>query len=113
MALGTKKNKYCYFQLGESDGSLNLPPLPDAKEVVPSGPTDSVPILPIPKGVRPTLAKYRWLQESKSFLIYSTPTSYYVVEVAFTNRWCSRFSYGSEADVDFYSVRICFCHKEI
>ena len=54
------------FELSETD-MQDLPPFPDPKggggsgPVVPSGPSgDTGPILPVPKGIRPTLAKYRF-----------------------------------------------------
>jgi hypothetical protein len=45
------------FQLSETDNQ-SLPPFPDPKEIVPGAP-DTGPILPVPRGIRPTLAKYR------------------------------------------------------
>ena len=52
------------FELNDSD-TQDLPPFPDPKEetrVPPSGgPTDTRPILPVPVGIRPTLAKYRYV----------------------------------------------------
>ncbi len=47
-----KKNNIS--QLGDSEHVSDLPPLPEPKD----GP-DTGPILPVPKGIRPTLAKYR------------------------------------------------------
>lgn len=41
-----------------------LPPLPDAKETYITDPQDVGPILPVPRGIRPTLSKYRYVQLS-------------------------------------------------
>ena len=47
-------------QLNDSEGTQdNIPPLPDARDPVVGAPADTGPILPVPKGIRPTLAKYR------------------------------------------------------
>lgn len=46
------------LQLSDSDTPQDLPPLPDGKD--PAGlPQDTGPIMPVPRGIRPTLAKYR------------------------------------------------------
>jgi len=55
------------LQLSETDNQ-DLPPFPDAKEIVPGAP-DTGPILPVPKGIRPTLAKYRYLGFTSSIPI--------------------------------------------
>ena len=48
------------FKLNDSEGTQdNIPPLPDARQAVVGAPADTGPILPVPKGIRPTLAKYR------------------------------------------------------
>jgi hypothetical protein len=53
------------FQLSESEGHQDLPPFPDCKDPTSSAVgqqqnQDQGPILPVPRGVRPTLAKYRF-----------------------------------------------------
>ena len=54
------------FQLSETDDQ-ELPPFPPAKDIKDQnvqpnggGAPDSGPILPVPHGIRPTLAKYRF-----------------------------------------------------
>ena len=54
------------FQLSETDDQ-ELPPFPPAKDIKDQnvnpnggGVPDSGPILPVPHGIRPTLAKYRF-----------------------------------------------------
>ena len=55
----TFKTLMFVFQLSETDNQ-DLPPFPDPKEVLSGGPPpDTGPILPVPRGIRPTLAKYR------------------------------------------------------
>ena len=50
-----------FSQLNDSEGTQdNIPPLPDARDPVVGAPADTGPILPVPKGIRPTLAKYRY-----------------------------------------------------
>ena len=52
------------FELSENE-LQDLPPFPDPKPEIPGPPgpgppgQDTGPILPVPKGIRPTLAKYR------------------------------------------------------
>ena len=53
-------SKIPFPQLNDSEGTQdNIPPLPDARDPVVGAPADTGPILPVPKGIRPTLAKYR------------------------------------------------------
>ena len=52
-----------FLQLNDSEGTQdNIPPLPDARDPVVGAPADTGPILPVPKGIRPTLAKYRYVK---------------------------------------------------
>ena len=60
-------------QLNESEGTQdNIPPLPDARDPVVGAPPDTGPILPVPKGIRPTLAKYRyrWRREEPNLGLF-------------------------------------------
>jgi hypothetical protein len=47
-------------QLQMPSDAAGLPPLPEPKQVLETTPeTDTGPMLPVPRGIRPTLAKYR------------------------------------------------------
>jgi hypothetical protein len=53
-------HRFVFLQLSETE-SQDLPPFPDPKDVpAGGGAPDTGPILPVPKGIRPTLAKYRY-----------------------------------------------------
>ena len=65
------------LQLSETDDQ-ELPPFPPAKDISPhpnvppapnGGPPDSGPILPVPVGIRPTLAKYRFEVRRRLFTV--------------------------------------------
>ncbi len=54
------KISFHLVQLGDGDGKHDLPAFPNPKETgAPGGPPEAGAILPVPVGVRPTLAKYR------------------------------------------------------
>ena len=53
-------HRFVFLQLSETE-TQDLPPFPDPKDVpAGGGAPDTGPILPVPKGIRPTLAKYRY-----------------------------------------------------
>ncbi len=60
LKLRTSFHRFVFLQLSETE-TQDLPPFPDPKDVpAGGGAPDTGPILPVPKGIRPTLAKYRY-----------------------------------------------------